>query len=192
LGVITLLGIPALIPFFNQPHQVTYVTYFFLIGIHGILSAHPAFTRGIIHRAVPFLVLLFLLTSVYSAAKFVDFAGERDIHTLYGSEIDTLPSFIESPLTCYPECGGELSYWVINDAISSTDNFSPEATPITIARNRESLSRGMETGDCTTIRLSLQNLQTKTLLAYPAFCPTLESCGFSTQETNHWCISPVP
>jgi hypothetical protein len=192
LGVITLLGIPAIIPFFNQPHQVTYATYFFLIGIHGILRAHTMFTRGIIHRAVPLFVLLFLLTSVYSAVKFADFAEKRDIHTMYGSEIDTLPSFIKSPLTCYPECGGELSYWVINHNISTTDNLSPEATPISIARNREELSRGIETGDCTTIYSSLQKLQTKTLLVYPVFCPALQACGFSTQKTSRWCITTTP
>lgn len=192
VGILTLLGVPRWIPFFNQPHQVTYAVFLLLVGVHGVITLD--WSR--ISVSFPWIkyfkiIVLFLLVvmSAYSTIKFFDFAEKRDIHSLYENEIDDLALRLKEPFTCYPECGGELSYWAIQYGRSTTDNFSPEATPLTIAQYKSELNQGIISQNCPIISEALQKLKVNTLVAHHEFCPMLNACGFSTEETPHWCVA---
>jgi hypothetical protein len=190
MGMAELTGIFSFIPLLNQPSQPTYFLLFLLVGLYGMFRMDwPRLLPGNAPKLLQVGVVFILLLSSYSIIKFHDFAEKNKKGEKWREEMDTLAVHITGPYACLENCGTEIAYWTVEHGLYTIDNFSPEATPISISEKENLFMNVLNAGDCTLLKTAAIGLGVEYVLLRPSSCMILKGCGMPIRvSTKNWCI----
>lgn len=197
IAILGLSGGLSRIPILNQPQQQMYIIFFFFVSIlayirfhHEIISVWNSRVHEKNVRMIAAVAVLLLLgMSAYSIAKFHDMSSRNALQTKWGSQLDAVASQLKGPFTCFPDCGAALSYWVVRHHQSTMDNFSPEATPLSILEWKRNVRSHVARDDCSPSDPIFSQFQIAHAVTDTSYCQSFRACGFSISFVSEdWCV----